>query len=476
MRTLTGLALVTVSLAARGAHAQAQATVPASAPRTNAFGARRASRLRDGRDGDDAAARLAAAARPRARQRPDGDGRGPRRAPQPRSVGVHGRGDRQRPRQRRPEQSRCSRICSTAASSPRPLLGAPQGLSMYLDGVRLNEPFGDTINWDLIPTNAIRSVNVIPGSNPIFGLNTLGGALSLETKTGFSDPGADGTLLYGSWGRKLARASARRARREARRLRGGPGLRRGRLARLCRPPRSEQAFLSTSYESAGTTAELVAHRARTRASRATDLSPEQLLAVDRRAIFTAPDQHAEPALHGDSARRAPAAPHARLSGTAYVRTNRTRSVNGDQRDWAQCTAMPGVLCSQDDAGARDARRRRRRSARRLRRLVRRRRQPHEHATDELRRRRPARRRRARRRAREPLLRGRRRRTEPHPLPLADHRRDASTTIARRSTTGSSIRPRPSPSTASWTTSGLYASDTFSLRPRSLPRRSPAAST
>src|SRR6185369_9477450 len=89
-----------------------------------------------------------------------------------------------------------------------PLLGAPQGLSMYLDGVRLNEPFGDTINWDLIPSNAIRSVNVIPGSNPIFGLNTLGGALSLETKTGFSDPGMDATLLYGSWGRKLLRASA----------------------------------------------------------------------------------------------------------------------------------------------------------------------------------------------------------------------------------------------------------------------------
>jgi len=89
-----------------------------------------------------------------------------------------------------------------------PLLGAPQGLSMYLDGVRLNEPFGDTINWDLIPANAIRSVNVIPGSNPIFGLNTLGGALSLETKTGFTDPGVDGTLLYGSWGRKLVRADA----------------------------------------------------------------------------------------------------------------------------------------------------------------------------------------------------------------------------------------------------------------------------
>src|SRR4029077_16286046 len=41
-----------------------------------------------------------------------------------------------------------------------PLLGAPQGLSMYLDGVRLNEPFGGATNWDLIPAHAIGSACV----------------------------------------------------------------------------------------------------------------------------------------------------------------------------------------------------------------------------------------------------------------------------------------------------------------------------
>ena len=77
-----------------------------------------------------------------------------------------------------------------------PLLGAPQGLAVYVDGVRMNEPFGDTINWDLLPPNAIRSVNLMPGSNPIFGLNTLGGALSIETKSGFSDSEAkDDTVM-----------------------------------------------------------------------------------------------------------------------------------------------------------------------------------------------------------------------------------------------------------------------------------------
>ncbi len=58
------------------------------------------------------------------------------------------------------------------------LLGAPVGLAVYFDGVRVNEPFGSIVNWDLIPMNAITSVNVQPGSNPIFGLNALGGAIN----------------------------------------------------------------------------------------------------------------------------------------------------------------------------------------------------------------------------------------------------------------------------------------------------------
>ncbi len=79
-----------------------------------------------------------------------------------------------------------------------PLLGTPQGLSIYLDGVRINQPFGDVVNWDMIPRNAIRSVTLMPGSNPLFGLNTLGGALSLQTKDGLSDPGTVVHLNAGS--------------------------------------------------------------------------------------------------------------------------------------------------------------------------------------------------------------------------------------------------------------------------------------
>lgn len=82
-----------------------------------------------------------------------------------------------------------------------PLLGTPQGLSVFVDGVRVNEVFGDVVSWDLIPLNAISGMNMIPGSNPVFGLNTLGGAISIQTKSGRTNPGGMVELQGGSWGR-----------------------------------------------------------------------------------------------------------------------------------------------------------------------------------------------------------------------------------------------------------------------------------
>lgn len=90
--------------------------------------------------------------------------------------------------------------------SASPLLGTPQGLSVFVDGVRVNEPFGDVVNWDLISTNSINSINLIPGSNPLFGLNTLGGALSVQTKSGRTNPGGAIEYYQGSWGRKAGSA------------------------------------------------------------------------------------------------------------------------------------------------------------------------------------------------------------------------------------------------------------------------------
>jgi len=92
--------------------------------------------------------------------------------------------------------------------SASPQIGTPQGLSVFLDGVRVNEPFGDVTNWDLIPLNALSGMEVFPGSNPLFGLNTLGGALSLRTRNGFDDAGAEVSFQGGSWGRKHGQLAA----------------------------------------------------------------------------------------------------------------------------------------------------------------------------------------------------------------------------------------------------------------------------
>jgi len=83
-----------------------------------------------------------------------------------------------------------------------PLLGTPEGISVYMDGVRQNQPFGDIVAWDLIPKIAISEVALMPGSNPLFGLNTLGGAISIDTKTGLSQPGTTLQISGGSFGRR----------------------------------------------------------------------------------------------------------------------------------------------------------------------------------------------------------------------------------------------------------------------------------
>lgn len=83
-----------------------------------------------------------------------------------------------------------------------PLLGTPQGVSVFQDGVRINEAFGDVVNWDLLPRSAISSVQLLPGTVPAFGLNTLGGALAIYTKSGDQYPGAAVEASGGSFHRR----------------------------------------------------------------------------------------------------------------------------------------------------------------------------------------------------------------------------------------------------------------------------------
>ena len=81
-----------------------------------------------------------------------------------------------------------------------PVIGTPQGLAVYQNGVRINEVFGDIINWDFLPENAINRLTLVP-SNPVYGLNAIGGAVSLEMKNGFTYHGVESELVAGSYGR-----------------------------------------------------------------------------------------------------------------------------------------------------------------------------------------------------------------------------------------------------------------------------------
>jgi outer membrane receptor protein involved in Fe transport len=82
-----------------------------------------------------------------------------------------------------------------------PVNGLPQGLAVYQNGIRINESFGDTVNWDFLPTNAIDGIAVM-GSNPVFGLNAIGGALAITMKDGFTYHGAEVDARAGSFGRE----------------------------------------------------------------------------------------------------------------------------------------------------------------------------------------------------------------------------------------------------------------------------------
>ena len=92
--------------------------------------------------------------------------------------------------------------------STSPLLGSSQGLSIWEDGVRVNEVFGDIVQWDLLPLLALDRVELMAGAHAAFGPNTLGGALSMHTKTGRESSGGRFQAGAGSWGRRHAGAES----------------------------------------------------------------------------------------------------------------------------------------------------------------------------------------------------------------------------------------------------------------------------
>ena len=82
-----------------------------------------------------------------------------------------------------------------------PIPGTTEGLAVYQNGIRINEAFGDIVNWDFIPENAIARTILLP-SSPLYGLNAIGGAVSIEMENGFTHPGVEVEARGGSFGRK----------------------------------------------------------------------------------------------------------------------------------------------------------------------------------------------------------------------------------------------------------------------------------
>ena len=81
-----------------------------------------------------------------------------------------------------------------------PVVGQPQSVSVFVDGVRVNEPDASQVNFDLIPLEAVERVEVIRAPGGPFGRNTLAGAINIVTRQGGGAADGEVAVLGGSFG------------------------------------------------------------------------------------------------------------------------------------------------------------------------------------------------------------------------------------------------------------------------------------
>ncbi|NEX61065.1 TonB-dependent receptor [Noviherbaspirillum galbum] len=209
-----------------------------------------------------------------------------------------------------------------------PLLGTPQGLSVYMDGVRLNQPFGDVVSWDLIPRSAIASITLMPGSNPLFGLNTLGGALAIQTKDGRLNAGTAVQGLAGSFGRQSLEFEH-----------GGHddlGLHWFVAGNVFKdggwreesPSRVGQLFGKLGWAGDNTDLALTLAAANT-ALTGNGMQEKRLLDRDYHSVYTKPDETRNRSLFVNLAAEHGLSDGLQFAGNAYYRRIRTSTLNGD---------------------------------------------------------------------------------------------------------------------------------------------------
>ena len=95
----------------------------------------------------------------------------------------------------------------TRGFSAGPVLGLPQGVSVFLDGVRQNEPDAAEVNFELLPLEHVKRVEFLHGTASLLGPNSLGGAINLVTRRGRGPLAGELELSGGSFGVASAEGS-----------------------------------------------------------------------------------------------------------------------------------------------------------------------------------------------------------------------------------------------------------------------------
>ncbi|MBA4755301.1 MAG: TonB-dependent receptor [Sphingobium sp.] len=224
-----------------------------------------------------------------------------------------------------------------------PLQGQAQGIATYLDGARFNQPFGDTMQFDLLPEAAIARISLLDKS-AVYGLNALGGALLIDTKTGLSDPGLEASVSQGRFGMTEASVAAGGARGDFSAFAAFQYTRDDGW-RAFSPSTLYNGYLDLGFDAPGGGLHIKLVGADTDLT-GNGVSPVELLAVDRRAVFTWPDNSASRygrvSLHPWVA----LSDTTRIEGTLYAQKLTLRSVNGDAADIEGCEEEDeaGLLC------------------------------------------------------------------------------------------------------------------------------------
>jgi len=212
-----------------------------------------------------------------------------------------------------------------------PLLGTPQGLSVYVDGVRMNQPFGDVVSWDLIPRAAISSMTLMPGSNPLFGLNTLGGALSVQTKDGRSNPGTSLQTTLGSHARRAVEFEHGGFNDKGLDWYVTGNLFKENGWREDSPSDVRQLFTKLGWHDSATDLKLSLSHADNQLT-GNGLQEQSLLALDRASVYTLPDQTNNRSTMLNLAGSHSVNDNLLLSGNVYYRDIKTSTYNGDIND------------------------------------------------------------------------------------------------------------------------------------------------